>query len=121
MGKLSQSISRAQAVAEMYVGPLQSRGCSLLSVTKWLPLLECALLTSTECTVLGLDTGSCSHLPASGKDYSNLAWPAVQLISQIVNARVAIVRLGDFLAADVQPELPLIPPAPPGESASPRS
>jgi hypothetical protein len=45
-------------------------------------------------------------------------WPIAQLISQIVNARVAIVRLGDFLAADVQPELPLIPPAPPGESAS---
>ena len=40
----------------------------------------------------------------------------MQLISQIVNARVAIVRLGDFLAADVQPELPLVPPAPPGEA-----
>ena len=44
---------------------------------------------------------------------------AAQLISQIVNARVAIVRLGDFLAADVQPELPLLPAAPPGKLSAP--
>ena len=39
----------------------------------------------------------------------------LQLISQVVNARVAVTRLGEFLAADVQPELPLLPAAPSGE------
>ncbi len=38
-----------------------------------------------------------------------------QLVSQLVNARVAINRLQEFLAAEEQPPLPLKPAAPAGE------
>ncbi len=39
-----------------------------------------------------------------------------QLISQVINARVALNRIQAFLAADEQPDLPLQPPVAPGES-----
>ncbi len=37
-----------------------------------------------------------------------------QLISQVINARVALTRIQAFLAADQQPDLPVLPPAQPG-------
>ena len=57
--------------------------------------------------------GACL-LSGNWHDHAECTFFAAQLISQIVNARVAIVRLGEFLAADVQPELPLVPAAPHG-------
>ena len=44
----------------------------------------------------------------------------LQLISQVVNARVAVTRLGEFLAAEVQPELPPLPAAPAGAAPVPQ-
>ena len=41
-----------------------------------------------------------------------------QLISQVINARVALNRIQAFLAADEQPDLPLQPPVPEGEAQS---
>jgi ABC-type siderophore export system fused ATPase/permease subunit len=38
-----------------------------------------------------------------------------QLISQVINARVALNRIQAFLAADEQPDLPLQPPVPQGQ------
>jgi ABC-type siderophore export system fused ATPase/permease subunit len=43
-----------------------------------------------------------------------------QLISQVINARVALNRIQAFLAADEQPDLPLQPPVPQGGHALPQ-
>jgi ABC-type multidrug transport system fused ATPase/permease subunit len=41
-----------------------------------------------------------------------------QLISQVINARVALNRIQAFLAADEQPDLPIQPPVPAGQHGS---
>ena len=41
-----------------------------------------------------------------------------QLISQVINARVALNRIQAFLAADEQPDLPIQPPVPQGGRSS---
>lgn len=40
-----------------------------------------------------------------------------QLVTQLVNARVALHRLEELLAADQQPSIPALPAAAPGESS----
>jgi len=42
-----------------------------------------------------------------------------QLITQLVNARVAIVRLQEFLAAPQEPPAPMLPPAQSGARPGP--